>query len=286
MRFRRAETIEEALDSLAALGDDAHVLAGGTDLMVQYLRGELAPDTLVHIQRIESLGRITENGALSVGALVTHRKLAVDPAIRRLLPGLAEAAATVGGRQTQEVGTIGGNVCNASPAADTVPPLLVAGATVHLASSSGERALPLDDFLLGRRHTARRPDELVTSFEMDLPAPRSGEVYLKVGPRGGMEVALVGLAARLSFDPDGETVAEARIAATAVAPHPFRAVAAETVLAGRRLEAGAIADAGRLLAEAADPIDDQRATATYRRRVLAPLLARAVDLCRRRALGA
>lgn len=287
MEFRSTATLEETLDVLSELGDDAQILAGGTDVMVQLQRHELDPGTLVHVERLEGLRRAEErDGTLALGALVTHRRVATDPSLSSQLPALAEAAATVGGWQTQEVGTVAGNLCNASPAADTLPPLLVADATVELASAGRDaRRVPVEAFLLGRRHTDRRPDELVTWLGLEPVGDRTGEVYLKVGPRSGMEVALVGLAVRLSLAGD-DTVADARVAACSVAPVPFRAVEAERILLGSRLEEDAIREAGEALTAAADPIDDQRATARYRRRVLGPLLGRAVGICEQRAGGA
>jgi carbon-monoxide dehydrogenase medium subunit len=285
MQFHSPRTENEALHTLAELGNSAMMMAGGTDVMVQYQRGEIHPESLVHIGLIERLDEIAQNGTVRIGTLVCHRRLATDSLICARFPSLAEAASTVGGWQTQEAGTIGGNLCNASPAADTAPPLLVADAAVHLAHAGGGRTLPLSEFLLDRRLTARRPDELLTVVELPDPADFSGETYLKVGPRSGMEVALVGLAVRLTFTDDGATVADARIAACSVGPRPFRATVAEAVLVGSRLEQEAVAEAGQLLAESARPIDDARGLADYRRRVLAPLLGRAVDICRRRALG-
>lgn len=283
--FRSPHTVGEALEVLAELGDDAHPLAGGTDLMVQYLRGEVHPEVLLHLGRLDELARIEQNGTVRIGALVTHRRVVVDPTLARGFPALVEASSSVGGRQTQEVGTVAGNVCNASPAADTLPPLLVAHAVVHLASRSGARTVPLEDFILGRRRTARRPDELVTHLEIEPVGAGAAETYLKVAPRTGMEVAVVGLAVRLSLDPDG-TVTDARIAATSVAPTPYRAHEAEAQLAGSRLEEAAVAAAGRSLAASASPIDDVRASAAYRRRVLPRLLGRAVTICRQRVEGA
>ncbi|HKY46475.1 MAG TPA: xanthine dehydrogenase family protein subunit M, partial [Acidimicrobiia bacterium] len=268
IEFRSCRSEAEALAVLDEFGDDARILAGGTDLMIQYQRGEINPSVFLHIQKIPELGGITVNGSIAIGALTTHRRLVRHDEIRRHLPALAEAAATVGGWQTQEAGTLGGNLCNASPAADTVPPLLMADAVVGLASPKGRRSMPLDQFLLGRRLTARQADELLTGIDLELPPPRTGEVYLKVGPRSAMEVALVGLAARLTLGEDGATVEDARVAVCSVGPRPFRAVEAEAVLTGSRLEGGAVAEAGELLARAASPIDDFRATGAYRRRVL------------------
>jgi CO/xanthine dehydrogenase FAD-binding subunit len=285
MEFRSARSLEAALLGLAELGDKATVLAGGTDVMIQQLRGEFHPETLLYIGRLDELRGITVDQRIRIGALTSHRVIGTSVHIKDPLPALAEASAKVGGWQTQEVGTLGGNVCNASPAADTIPPLMVADALVSLASSAGTRELPIDQFIVDRRTTARRPDELVTGFEMLPPLPGSGETYLKVGRRSAMEVSVVGLAVRLTFAADEVTVIDARIAAGSVAPTPFRARRAEKILEGSHLEADAVGEAARLLVEQAAPIDDTRASASYRSRVLASLLPRALDICRQRATG-
>ncbi|MEX0666809.1 MAG: FAD binding domain-containing protein [Acidimicrobiia bacterium] len=285
MEFRTVRTVDEAVEVLANEGDDARILAGGTDVMIQHLRGEIRPDLLLHVARVAALDGVGHGERLRLGSLTTHRRIATDDGIRRVAPALAQAAATVGGWQTQAVGTIGGNVCNASPAADTVPPLLVADATITLASRRGGRSLPIADFIIGRREVDRRPDELLTELELEPLPPNSAEIYLKVSPRHAMEVALAGLAVRLTMSADGAAVADARIAACAVGPRPFRVYAAEAVLRGSRLEAERITEAGALLSAQASPIDDSRASARYRRRVLAPLLARALDRCRRGVTG-
>lgn len=284
MEFNSVDTIAEALDKLEDLGTDAQILAGGTDVMVQYQRGEIEPGALLHIERVAPLAEARQHdGKLDLGALVTHRRVVKDPELSAQVPALAEAAATVGGWQTQQVGTVVGNVCNGSPAADTIPSLLIADAEVQLASNQGNRSLALVDFMLGRRHIAREPHELVTGLELEVLPPRSGEVYLKVGPRSGMEVALVGVAARLSFAADGETVQDARIAVCSVAPVPFRATEAESVLVGDKLTEDRMREAGELLTSRSDPIDDPRATSAYRRRVLGPLLERALRMCQERS---
>lgn len=282
MRFHSVVTLDEAIGLLAENGEEIQVLAGGTDVMVQYQRGEIGPEAMLHIEGIKGLREVeTGNGTVTFGALVTHSRVARDPGLNDLLPALSEAAATVGGWQTQEVGTIVGNVCNASPAADTLPPLLNADAVVHLASVSGRRAEPLQQFILGRRRTSRRPDEIVTALEVQPLRPRNAEAYLKVAPRSAMEVALVGLAARLAFSKNGE-VEEARISVCSVSEVPYRAGEAESALLGSHLDDETVREAGALLTRSADPIDDHRASAAYRRRVLSPLLARAVEVCRNR----
>jgi len=279
MEFRRSGDLDEALASLAELGDKAQVLAGGTDVMIQLERGEISPETLVHIERIEGMRSIAENGRLTLGALVTHIDLAQSPVLCDRYQSVARAASLVGGWQTQAVGTIGGNVCNASPAADLLPPLLVHGANVLLASKDrGEREVPLADFVVGRRTIAREPDELVTGFSLDNSDSRTADIYKKVGRRGAMEVAIVGLAIRLSVDSTG-TINDARIAVCSVAPVPFRAQAAEQALLGTKANSEETRTAAALILEQAEPIDDVRATARYRKMVLPRIFENAVDQC-------
>lgn len=282
MNFLSAESLEEALARLSELGDDAQVLAGGTDVMIQHRLHQIDPSTFLYIGRIDSLRLLAANGRVSIGPLISHKTLGDDPVVGSQLPALAEAARTVGSWQTQEVGTIGGNVCNASPAADTIPPLLVADAVVELSSETGNRRLPLDEFLLGRRSTVREPSELLTAIEAEPISLRTGETYLKLGRRSAMEVSIVGLAARMTFGPADE-VSSARIAVCSVAPRPYRATEAERILQGNHLNPDGIAEAGHALAVSATPIDDARSSASYRLRVLPRLLARAVELCRLRA---
>lgn len=273
---------EEALATLQELGASATVLAGGTDIMVQLQAGQVQPETLVYIGKLDQLKRIDRSDAkVVVGSLVTHRRFVADAGASSRLPALAEACSTIGGWQTQEVGTVGGNVCNASPAADTVGPLLVAEASVTLASTAGARSMPLSDFILGRRSTAARPEELVVGLQVAPCGADTGEVYLKVAPRTAMEVAVVGLAVRITLS-DG-IVTAAGIAAAAVAPVPFRSTDAENALIGSRLEPDAVDEASRLLADEAEPIDDSRASASYREMVLRRLVGRAVDIARARA---
>jgi aerobic carbon-monoxide dehydrogenase medium subunit len=281
--FISPSTTDEALAILQELGAAATVLAGGTDIMVQLQAGQIQPGTLLHIGNLGDLRRIdrTDN-PVGIGSLVTHHQIAADPELSARLPALAEACSTIGGWQTQEVGTLGGNVCNASPAADTIAPLLVADATVSLVSTGGSRSMPLADFILGRRSTAAQPEELLSRLEVTPCEAGTGEVYLKVAPRTAMEVALVGLSVRLSIA--NSTVTDARVAAAAVAPVPFRSAAAEQALIGSRLESEAVEEASRLLAAEAQPIDDARATASYRRMVLQRLVGRGVEIAKSRAL--
>ena len=282
--FVDAGSLAEALDTLHEEGPEVTILAGGTDLMVQYIRGDIHPATFLHVRRLEELKRIVSGATTEIGAVTTHWQIASNARLRASHPALAEAAATVGGRQTQNVGTLAGNVVNASPAADLMPVLLVSDAIVSLNSASGARELPIADFVIGRRATRRKLDELVTKLSLEPVGARTGEIYLKIGRRGAMEVAIVGLAARLTFDQSG-SVSQARVAVCSVAPTALRVPDAEQRLLGSKLDEGTIIEAGELLRRAATPIDDSRATAAYRSRLLAPLLRRAVLECRKRAAG-
>ncbi|WP_281690540.1 FAD binding domain-containing protein [Pseudonocardia thermophila] len=280
MELRTVDSLDAALDVLADRGADCQVLAGGTDVMIQLARGEIAPAVLLHVENVPELQGVSANGATRIGSLVTHRALAkglLGPRYR----ALAEAAGTVGGLQTQSVGTLGGNVCNASPAADTLPALLVHDAQVALRGRAGSRTVPLEEFVVGRRATTRRPDELLTEIVLATPPECTGDVYLKVGRRSAMEVAIVGLAMRLTFD--GDDVTDARIALAAVGPRPLRSPAAEAALIGSRLEPRAIETAVDAVLRDISPIDDLRGSADYRRRVVPGLLERAAGICAQRA---
>ncbi len=278
MQFCRATTLEEALQARVIWGDDGRLLAGGTDVMVQFLHGEIRPAALIHIEGIESLSHVTLGVRTSLGALTTHRTIATTDELLVRHPALARAAGTVGGWQTQMKGTVGGNICNASPAADTLPPLLVGDAYVTLLSAAGERRLSLGDFILDRRTTALAADELLTAVDLEPLPDGSAEVYLKLGRRGAMEVALVGLAVRLGFAEDG-SVGDARVAVCSVGPVPRRVPEAEAALIGSALTADVLEEAGAALLAAASPIDDARSSANYRRRTLRGLLERATRHC-------
>lgn len=280
MELLGVDSTEEALEVLAGRGDHCQILAGGTDVMIQYARGEIAPRLLLHVEKIAELRAVEVNGTARVGSLATHRVLA-GGVLGDGYRAIAESAATCGGLQTQAVGTIGGNVCNASPAADTLPALLVHDALVTLRSKATSRTVPLAEFVVGRRRTTRRPDELLTEITLAPPGQSSGDVYLKVGRRSAMEVAIVGLAMRLRLD--AGVVTDARVALASVAPCPLRSVDAEASLVGSRLEPAATDAAAAALLREIEPVDDLRGTAEYRRRVIPGLLRKAATTCSRRA---
>jgi CO/xanthine dehydrogenase FAD-binding subunit len=239
------------------------IVAGGTDVMVAVNDGRAVPEGWLSLHRIDELGGIEvhDDGSTTIGATVTMARLLAEVADRH--PSLCRAARTVGSPQIRSAATLGGNVMTASPAGDTLPVLVAAGASVELVSSRGSRRLPIDRFLMGPKRTAAAPDELLRSIHV--PARRERELFLKVGPRNAMVIAVCSLA--VAFDPDGPSAA----AVGSVAP-TVRAVPGASELLADPAAAEAFAAAVGAVAE---PIDDLRATAAYRRHALTTLARRA-----------
>lgn len=278
--FISATTLEEAV---AALGAGARPVAGGTDLVVGARQGKASlPEAIVAIDRIEALRDLTEtDGGLHLGALTTHEAIVASKVVRARYTALADASAIVGSRATRANGTIGGNVMNASPAMDTGGPLLCFGATVMLRSAEGERTVPIGDLWTGPGATIVAPGELLVAVDLPEPAPVMGSAYVRLEYRRQMEIAVVGATAVVTVD--GGSVADARIAITALAPTIRRVAEAEQTLAGTDGGDDAVGAAARAAAAGSAPISDVRASADYRlamaevvaRRAIAGALARA-----------
>ena len=285
MRFISVSSEEEALAQLNARGDELQILAGGTDLMVQLQQSGPRAQALLHIENIPELQEITCNGETGIGALCTHRQI-VESTLLDNYRSLRQAAAQVGGWQTQMVGTIGGNICNASPAADTVPPLLVHDARITLVSQvRGPRVVELEKFLLGRRQTDRRHDELISCINLSRPPERVRDIYIKVGRRSATEVAIVGLAACVSLDEDGKLIKDVRLAVCSVGPVPERLHHIENVIKGQELSEDLLDEAGDMLLKHIKPIDDVRASKKYRSLVAPRILKHAIRSCAQNVSG-
>ena len=251
--------------ALAALGDgSATVLAGGTDLMVQTSEGRIAfQKRLVNIRRIDELRGVTESdGRIRIGALTTLTDLLDDPLIAKKVPLLAEMADHFASNQIRNSATIGGNICNASPAGDSIPPLLVLDADVELASDDGLHTVPLGEFFTGPGATVREPNELVTGISFATPGPDFIGAFIKSGPRPALEISTVSMA--ISAERHNNVLHNVRVAMGAVAPTPIRAWHMEEALEGRELDAATIEAAVERALEDAVPIDDVRASAWYR----------------------
>jgi carbon-monoxide dehydrogenase medium subunit len=269
------ETLPEALDMLGEWAEEAVPIAGGTNLLVDMRAGARRPGVLVNVLDLAELREIRqENGWVTVGGAVTIAELLDSALIAELAPVLRQGAAVLAGPLVRNRATIGGNLANASPAADTAPPLLVMDAEVELASAHGRRRLPLAEFFVGPRRTVIKPGELLVAVRWPKVSPGTRGAFRKLALRKADAVAVVSVAVMVESDVAG-ICASARIALGAVAPTPWRAPAAEAALQGHRLlSAEARAEAARLAAEVTCCIDDVRAAASYRARVTEVLVRR------------
>jgi CO/xanthine dehydrogenase FAD-binding subunit len=283
------ESVDECVGVLAEHGPDARVVAGGTDLLPGMKNGALKPAWVVDLGGVAELKvlEVDSNGELRLGAAVNARTVELAPAIRASYPALAESAALVGSVQIRNLATLGGNVCNATPSADTAPPLVALDAVAVIAGPKGRRQVPLADFFVGVRQTVLEPDELLVEFV--IPAPRgqngaqSGGNYRRHTPRRELDIAVVGVASQLTLE--GGRCTKARIVLGAVAPIPVRASAAEDSLVGQAVTPEAIERAAELALEAARPISDQRGSADYRRHLVRVLTRRTLTTALERASG-
>ncbi|MCC7362205.1 MAG: xanthine dehydrogenase family protein subunit M [Anaerolineales bacterium] len=263
-------SLPEALTVLADYGGAARVIAGGTDLLLKLKAGRIAPPAVVNLKRLPALRGQTVNSHVTLGALTTLTDLHASPQLRARLPSVAAAAGTMASVQIRNLATLGGNLCNAAPSADLAPILIALEAVGLIAGPQGEREAPLEDFFTGPGQTALLPGELLTAVRI---APAAGpSTYLKLAPRACMDIAVVGVGLALQLE--GERCRRARIVLGAVGPTPRRARRAEDVLLGERLTPERIAQAADLAAEAAQPIDDVRGSAWYRRRMVTTLTRR------------
>ena len=283
--YERAETIDHATQALQSYGTAARPLAGGTDLLVQ-LRTEMRQlEAVVDIKDIPALQELTLGPVgLRLGAAVPCWDLCLRSDLRALYPGLVEAAECIGSMQIQGRATVGGNVCNASPAADTTPALIACGGECEIAGPGGTRRVPVEQLLTGPGSTTLGDGELLVALAIPPPAPRSADAYLRFIPRGEMDIAVVGAAAQIGFDEEGLCNA-ARIVIGAVAPTALSVPAAAEAVIGTRLDAAALAAAAAAASDAARPVDDQRGTIAYRRRVVGVLTRRVIERAARAAAG-
>jgi CO/xanthine dehydrogenase FAD-binding subunit len=278
--FFAAKDSNHAVTLLAqhAVNAKVKIIAGGTDLLADLKFTAHGPDVVVDISRAEDLKNInlTEQG-LSIGALVTHTQIMRSPLIRQLFPALVDAAHTIGAVQTRNLGTLGGNLVTAVPSMDSGPTLMALEAIVTIAGNGGRRQMPLSEFFVGPRKTVLKPDELLA--EIIIPKQNLGKPthFLKFGLRKGQALALVNVGASFWVDWEKNAFLAPRIALGAVAPKVIRAQKAEAYLEGRAITTETMAEAGRVAVGDAKPISDFRASAEYRRHLIAVLTKRALE---------
>ena len=274
--YRAPGSLDETLNILKTNGHGARILAGGTDLILQMKQGQVHPSLVVDVKKVPELNRLewSEPGGLHVGAVVPLNKLVTFTAILERYNILAQACSLIGSQQIRNRGTIGGNICNAAPSADSVPALLCLGARAVLASSNGTRKIDLNDFFMAPGKTAIGDDELLVEIEVPTPPVLSAGCYLRHTTREEMDIAVVGVASLITLSLQDKTVKEARIALGAVAPTPVRAHNAEAFLVGKSVTPDIIEEAAEKAAVETSPISDLRGSAEYRHEIVKVLTRR------------
>ena len=272
-QFYSAKSISDALYFLSEKGDRTRIIAGGTDLIPRLRQENSLPDFVLNVLEIERLRGITElDHTLRIGATTPHTQLEESGLLQRSCPSLVQAAASIGGPLIRNRGTIGGNIANASPAADLAPALLVMDAEVVLMSNKGTRVVALKDFFIGPGRTLLSPDELLV--EISIPLPKGNNIFLKLGRRQAMSLSVVNVAVCLEME--GRNCREAKIAMGSVAATPIRYPRAENLLRDKEIDPELIAKCAGEAMAMSKPIDDQRATAWYRKQAGEVLLKRAL----------
>ncbi len=281
-RYSAPNSVQEAVETLHAAverGEKAKILAGGTDLMVQLREKAVTPDLIVDISRISSLARIERMGnEIRIGPLATHSMLATSDLIREYMGVLSEAARTVGSPQIRNLGTLGGNIVNASPAADTIPALVVLEAKLALTGPEGDRVLSITDFFKGPYETVIGADELLTGVVVPLPPPSGRSVFLKLARRKALAIARMNLACMLYYNRQKEVFEWARLCVGSSTPRPVRMAKAEKALEGQPFTDAVLQNAGRAAAEQMVALSGLRSSTAYKKPVVGDLVMRAVRL--------
>jgi len=269
--YQKVYSLQDALDAASASKGGSVFMAGGTDLLVQIKEGKIRPQCVIDVKGVHEIDGLAISGdEFSIGALTCIRTLETSPSALEKIPLLAQAAAKLGSVQVRHRATIGGNLCNASPSAETAPALLALDAQAEICGKTGTRLVELGKFFLGPGATVLGDGEMLTRLKIPLTRNRQGSVYYKVSARKAMDLAFVGVAVLLELDGD-DRISKARIALGAVAPTPIRVPSAEKLLEGRVLSLEAARESAELAAQSCKPISDLRASAEYRREMVREL---------------
>ncbi len=285
IRYLAPETLDDAVKAFAAAGSAARILAGGTDLLVQMRSGLRSPGVIVDIKKIKETTSIEEtaDGGFRIGAAVSGMALADHPRFGKVWPGVLEAVNLIGSKQVQGRASAGGNLCNASPAGDSVPAMVAAGAIVTIQGPNGRRELPVEKVPAGPGRLNLTPGEIVVSFTLPPRAKGASDAYLRMIPRTEMDIAVVGCGVNLTLE-NGVCTA-ARVGLGAVAPTVLLVEDAAKALIGSRLDETALGAAAAACSAACRPIDDKRGTIAYRTKIAGVLLKRTAAIAFKRAGG-
>lgn len=285
MRYEAPTTVEDAVNLLAAEKGMAKVLAGGTDLLVAIRSGRMEPDLVVDLKRIEEMTVIEpEDGGFRIGAAVPSAEMGAHADLVAMWPGVVEAAGLIGSTQIQSRATVAGNLCNASPAADSVPALAAARAKASIVGPNGRRDVPVEDVPAGPGKTSLEKGEFVASILLPKQAARGGDAYLRFIPRTEMDIAVVGVGVNLTLD-EGGTISDARVVLGAVGPRAVIADDAAQALIGSTGDEAAMQAFAEAVSAACAPIDDKRGTREYRIQVAGVLAKRTAAAAIDRAKG-
>jgi len=280
-------TLDEAVAVLGQNGASARVLAGGTDLIVQVRERRRNVGLMVDVKKIEELQElsISADGSLRIGAATSCARIYADPEVRRRFPALIDSASLIGGIQFQSRASLGGNLCNSSPAADSIPTLIVLGATCEIAGPGGRRTVAVEDFCTGPGQNVLQPNELLVALVIPAPAAHSGAAFERFIPRNEMDIAVANAAANVTLSADGSRFEAARIALGAVAPTPLFVREAGAALVGQPVSDETVARAAEAARAAARPITDMRGSIGQRKHLAGVLTTRVINTAVRRARG-
>jgi aerobic carbon-monoxide dehydrogenase medium subunit len=285
MQYEAPDTTKAAISLLAKAKGSAYVLAGGSDLLVRMRGGYVEPDLVVDIKRIKPMREVRKSpSGFVIGAAVSCAELGENSALRKAWPGLVEAANLIGSKQIQGRCTITGNLCNASPAADSVPAMVAAGARAVIAGPKGRRTIPVEQVATGPGRTSLKKGELIESIQLPKRPPRAGDAFLRFIPRTEMDIAVVSAGVNLVLDTRG-VVKDARVALGAVAPTVLLVPDAAKAIIGSTLDEAAMERLGAACSAACRPIDDKRGTIEFRTKVASVLAKRAAKIAYSRAGG-
>ena len=286
--YHEPVSVKEAVELKNKFGESARFLAGGTDLMVHMKKKLVTPANVICLQKVSELSEIREDAdSTFIGACATMAQISASDVIKTKYPALKVGCDSLGTHLIRNRATLGGNSCNASPAGDTLPALLVYQASAVIESADGKREMPIEKFFTGPGKSDLKPNELLVGFKLPTPAKNSGAHYIQLGKRKSSEINVVNVASFLEFDPGTQKVVNARIALGSVAPTPIRSTQAETMLQGQTIDDSLFFNAGETArTEDCKPIDDFRGSASYRRAMIGLLTKRTLTAAFEMAKGA
>ena len=284
--YKLPTSLNELTDMLELIGPTARLLAGGTDLVVAMRAGRINPDIVIDTKQVEELNELSFNThTMTLGASVSCRNICRNPQVVKNFPALVDCATLIGGTQIQNRATLGGNLCNAAPSADTIPALIVLKAQANICGPHGSRRVPVEDFCIGPGQTILESSEILVSFSIPLPREHEGAFFIRFIPRNDMDIAIVNAAASIVIDNTKQIMIEGRIAIGSVAPTPLYVSAAGPMLSDQQITDDVITQAADMARKTARPITDMRGTVDQRKHLTHILVKRALNGAINRARG-